>query len=100
MVYALVAAISFTESISTPSQRTNGSIGEWVCEERHLDAVDQRGELVRVVDKGGDGRVRERRAETRQERALDLRIGKQVEIDRYAVADLEGERGAAGKIEA
>ena len=73
---------------------------EGICEERHFDAVDKCGEFVGIVDERSDGRVREHRAEARQERALDLRFGEQVEIDRYAVTDLEGERGTAGKIEA
>ena len=81
--------------------RKHQRIDPWerVLEERHLDAIDERGEFVGIVDEWRDRRVREHGAQARQERTLDFRIAEQVEVDGDAVTDLERERSAAGKIE-
>jgi len=44
--------------------------------------------------------VREGALHARQERTFDIFVGKKIEIDGYAVANLERKRGATREIEA
>ena len=72
-----------------------------VFEEGDLNVIDEHGEFVGIVDQWSDrGCVREGALHARQERTIDIVVGEKIEIDGYAVTNLERKRGATREVEA
>jgi hypothetical protein len=76
-------------------------MSERVLEKGDLNVVDEHREFAGIVDRWSDrGCIREHALHARQERAFDVFVGEKIEIDGYAVTNLERKRGATREIEA
>src|ERR1700737_2634197 len=61
-----------------------------VFEEGDLNVIDEHGEFAGIVDQRSKrGCVREGALHARQERTFNIVVGEEIEIDGYAVPDLE-----------
>ena len=83
----------------TPSYSVNASCtGNGYLRNGHFNTVDQHGEFGWIIHKRGDRGLLKFAADAPKQPRANVSIGEEIEVDRYTVANLKGERCAARKI--